>query len=86
MSCGKFPDGSSVWQGGLWILPVVCIVGGALFIRAAYKSSKSGSIRNPNLGGGEGGNVPIYQHGLFWIGVVLEVAAVVIAIVVNGEK
>lgn len=86
VSCGKHRDGTSVWAGGLWILPVVCLVGSAIFFRLAYKSSKSGSTMNPSFGGGEGGNVPIYKHGFFWFSVVLLVAAAVIAFVVNAEK
>jgi len=86
MSCGKFPDGTSVWQGGLWLVAVLPFLGSLYFFYTAYKSSKSGSNINPLMGGGEGGNVPIYKHGRFWFGVGFVVASIIIIIMVNGDK
>ncbi len=86
--CGKFRDGTSIWQGGLWLIVVLPLIGAALFFRAAYKSSKSGSTtldgktRLPY----ESGNVPILKIPLFWFGVALVVAAIVFTIMVNSDK
>jgi membrane protease YdiL (CAAX protease family) len=89
-SCGKFSDGSSVWQGGLWILPVICVLGGLFFVYQGFKNSKSGSFtQDQNVRGGivnSKENIPLLKQPRFWIGAVMLVAALVIVIAVNGDK
>ena len=76
----------SIWAGGLWIIPLLTSLGCLWFLYLAYRSSKSGSTINPTLGGGEGGNVPIYQTGQFVFACILFVATIGIIIWVNIEK
>lgn len=83
MSCGHYADGTSVYAGGLFIVPLLGAIGAVLFFRAAYLSSKSGSNINP---GGEGGNVSIFKHPLFWFSVVCAVATIVWIIMINADK
>jgi len=88
-SCSKFHDGGgSVWQGGLWILPILTTLGAAFFGYKAYKSSKGGSnvIEGGAITNKEGGNVPIWQLGYFYFAVGLLIATIVIVIMVNGDK
>lgn len=89
MSCGHYTDGTSVWAGGLWIIPLVTIIGSAIFFYKAYRSSKSGSnkiLPNGGISNEEGGNVPIYQLGFFWFSVILAVATGIIIWMVNSDK
>lgn len=88
-SCGHYADGTSVWSGGLFIIPIITSIGSAIFFYQAYKSYKSNStITNP-IGGAvtdNTGNVPIYKLGKFWFGVALALATIVVVIMVNGDK
>lgn len=89
MSCGKFRDGSSIWQGGLWLIFVLPLLGSIPFFYTAYKASKSGSVtRDPKtmLEIQSDENVPIYKIPQFWFGVALVIAAVVFIIMQNHEK
>lgn len=91
VSCGKFSDGSSVWQGGLWVIVALPLIGAAIFFYQAYKASQSGSTTQVNRGGQvikvhSDENVPIYKLGKFWFGVGLVVAAIVFVIMVNADK
>lgn len=84
--CGHHRDGTSVWSDGLFIVPLLPIVGSIYFFVTAFQSSKSGSTINPVFGGGEGGNIPVYKLARFWFGVALLVAAAGIIFWVNMEK
>jgi hypothetical protein len=84
-SCGHYNDGTSVWAKQMWTAPIAFSILGLVLIENAYKGSKSGSKINPLFGGGEGGNVPIYQFARFWMGIVCIVAAIVIVIAVNAD-
>lgn len=84
--CGVHRDGTSVWSDGLFIVPLLPIVGSLYFFITAYQSSKSGSTINQRFGGGESGNVPIYKLARFWFGMALLVAAAGIIFWVNAEK
>jgi hypothetical protein len=64
-SCGKFSDGTSVWQSGLWIIAWLCPIGIALLAWSGYRSSKSGDeTPDPNYPGGwrySDNNVPFIK-------------------------
>jgi hypothetical protein len=92
-SCSSYPDGTSVWGGGLFILPILTALGSGLCFWKAYKSSTSNSRTEEETGLGKPqiihdntGNVPIYTLGWFWFGVILAVATIVIIIAVNSDK
>lgn len=88
-SCGKHRDGTSVWAGGLWIIPVLTTIGAFIFFVNAFRASQSGSTKyNQSTGKTESSseNVPIYKSGFFWFGLACAVATIVIAFVVNAEK
>lgn len=85
-SCGHYRDGSSVWQAGMWIAPLLTLIGFFYFGYTAWKSSRSGSTWNPKYGGGEAGNVPIWQLGRFWFAVAFLLATIAIIWAVNWEK
>lgn len=73
-SCnGKFKDGTSVFAGGLWLVPTVAIVGGIIFILIAIVSHNSGSnlIDAGATTNKEGGKVPLKKMAKFWGGVIL---------------
>lgn len=88
VGCSKYPDGTSVYQGGLWIVPALTLAGAALFGYQAYKGSISGSkiIENGSVTPKEGGNVPIWKFGQFWFSVALAVATIIILFMINGDK
>lgn len=86
-SCGKHADGTSVWAEGVWIIPMLMLLGGLTFMYLAYRASKSNSTQQYSGGTKDNtGNVPIYKVGKFWLAVALFVAAVVVVIVQNSEK
>ena len=90
MSCGKFhDDGTSVWQAGLWIIPVITIIGSIIFGWLTYKSATSGSNTYDSRGaktGIDGGDVPFYKIGWFYFSAGLFIATIVIVIMVNSDK
>ena len=85
-SCGHYRDGSSVWQAGMWIAPLLTFIGFAYFLTTAWKSSRSGSNINIKYGGGESGNVPIWKLGRFYFAVIFFLATIAIIWAVNAEK
>lgn len=98
-SCGKFSDGTSVWGGGLGIIPWLTGIGAVACLVIAYLSSKSNSTtqhssggKNPNIPGGgpwtedNTGNVPFYKLGWFYFSVALAIATIIIVIMVNADK
>lgn len=91
-SCGKYADGTSVWGGGLFIIPWVTGIGSLVCFYVAYLSSKSNSTTQVGTGGprptvkDNTGNVPITKIGWFWFGVALAVATIIIVIMVNADK
>lgn len=93
-SCGKFSDGSSVWQGGMWIIPVV------LFLAAMYSFYRARKAYNSG-GSWEWGNDPVTQGrkkiwsdkpaniwtiGAFWFGIMFTLATIGVIIWQNAEK
>jgi hypothetical protein len=85
LSCAHFHDSNvSVWAGGLWILPWLTGIGAIICYVLAYFSSKSNSTTQTKHGTIDNtGNVPITKLGLFWFGVILTVATIIIVYVVN---
>lgn len=75
-----------ILSGGLWLIPVLLLTGAIVFFIKAFKSSKSGSKINPQYGGGEGGDIPVWQLGYFWYGVVLVAVIIVFFIVQWSER
>ncbi len=86
MSCGKFDDGSSIWQAGMWIVPLLPFLGGIAFFWAGKKAADSGSKINPIYGGGEGGNVPFWKTGWPLLGIGCWLGTIGIIIWQNLEK
>lgn len=89
--CGKFQDGSSIWQGGLWIIPTLTFIGGCIFFYFGYRASKSGSEQYQKVNGVErlvssDKNVPIHKTGQFVFAVILWLATVGIIVWQNFEK
>lgn len=93
MSCGKFhDDGTSVWQGGLWIIPCVLILASLYSFYRAYKQWKSGSAW---WGQDEKGvakrmeskeKVNFFSIGATRFGIIFLLAFIVVVIVVNADK
>lgn len=92
MSCGKFSDGTSVWQGGLWIVPAV--TGGAsivFWILTIVEWLKGGTV-----GWTKKGNIwdytednkkfPIYRASFFVFAIGCTIATIVIFLLVNADK
>jgi heme/copper-type cytochrome/quinol oxidase subunit 2 len=88
LSCAHFHDtNTSVWSGGLWILPWLTGIGAIVCYVLAYFSSKSNSTTQTKHGTIDNtGNVPITKLGLFWFGVALTVATIIIVYVVNHGR
>lgn len=86
--CAKFPDGTSVWAEGLWIIPVLLLTGIVIFGYKAYASSKSNSTQNSRDGGFKDntGNVPVTKSGYFYFAIACVLALIVVVIVVNSSK
>lgn len=90
-SCAKFADGSgSVWQGGLWIIPALTLIGATVFGYRAYKSSKSGSIHVDKETGKitdqSDINVPIYKSGSFYFAIAFLVATLIMTCTIVSER
>lgn len=91
-SCGKFSDGTSIWQGGLWAIPTITTIGTIVFLFLAYKASQSGSkIQTKDERGVavtkySDENVPIYKTGYFIFFIGFLIATIAIIITVNAEK
>lgn len=92
-SCGKFSDGSSVWQE-VWIIPVVLFLGAAYSFYRAGKAYKSGSWYWGNDPKVQGGKIRIESDdppklttiGAFWFGVICTAAFIAVIIIQNAEK
>lgn len=87
--CGKFSDGTSIWQGGLWIIPTVTQLAALWFLYVALRAQKSGSYKINEAGfvtKEDGGKMPIYQIGQFWFFVGFQLATIGIIIWQNLEK
>jgi hypothetical protein len=83
--CGHYSDGTSVWAGGLFIIPLLEIGGIIVFGGLAYKSWTSGSTgpggRDPSAK-----RVPITSIGFFWFAVMLTLALIATIWLVNADK
>ena len=88
MSCGHHRDGSSVWAGGLWILPVLGFAATAWSYYRMSRSLKSGSTQQiPGQGTvSYKENVKFYQVASFWFGSAFLVATIAIIWGVNYWK
>src|SRR5688500_18365548 len=88
-SCAQFADGTSVWGGGLWILPWLtgaAAIGLGIY---GYFQSKSGSTKEDPVTGRRvesNINVPIYKSWGFLFGAGLAIATIVIILMVTGDK
>lgn len=87
-SCGHYADGTSVWAGGLFIIPLLTFAGGCVFTVQAYIASKSNSTKQTETQGtlDNTGNVPIYKIGRFYFGMALFLATLIIIIMINADK
>ena len=87
-SCSKFPDGTSVWGGGLFILPWVTFLGAAWFGYKAYKAWQSGSKQqmpdHTTVYSTE--KTPLYKIPYTYYSAVCLIATIVIIIAVNASK
>lgn len=90
VSCAHYPDGTSVWSEGLWILPVLIAIGFFLSAYRAWVAYNSGTVE----GGGGGkpykdlgkGKPPMKNNGWLWFSIFLFVAFWVVIYVVNNGK
>lgn len=93
-SCSKFSDGTSVWAGGLWVIPWLTFSGSLAFFIQTYMAVKSGTEgKVPNKHGGSthyedllGVKTKFWNVGRFWFGVALLVATIAIIIYQNSQK
>lgn len=91
-SCGKFSDGTSVWQAGLWIIPTITGLASLFFLFLAYRDSKSGSwywgknSRGVDVKIESKENVPIYKTAFFAFFAILLLVTIGIIIWVNADK
>jgi len=87
-SCGKFADGTSIWAGGLWVIPTITFLASVGFFYVSWRMSRSGGKRQLPQGGYEytSSPVPIYNIGRFWFGVGLLIATIGIIVWQNLEK
>lgn len=87
-SCGHYADGTSVWAGGLFLIPSITLAGALIFGYQAYVASRSNSTTQDKDRGiiDNTGDVPIYKLGKFYFAVALFVATIVIIIMVNADK
>ena len=76
--------------GGLWIIPLLTLIGSLIFFYQSYKASKSVSVRHPNSAGKPAfvsdENVPIYKVGVFKFAVALLVATIVIFFMMYSDR
>lgn len=87
VSCSKHSDGTSVWAGGLFILPILTLAGAAFFYWKAYKASKSNSTTQHGTTIEDNtGNVPIHKTGWFIFSMGLLIATIAIIWMVNSDK
>jgi len=72
----------NVWAEGLWIVPLLPLIGFFIFMYRAWKASKSNSTIDMGYHGVKDntGNVPIYKTGYFAlaIGCLLGVIGIII--------
>jgi hypothetical protein len=93
MSCGKFSDGTSVWQGGLWIIPWVIGAGAGicwfLTIKSWLAGGTQGWVKKDEYRSEyttDDKKFPIWEASFFWFSVALTVADIIVIILVNGDK
>jgi hypothetical protein len=92
LSCAHFANdpSTSVWAGGLWILPLLIAIGFFVFAYKAYKAYTGGTVE----GGGSlkgptrdvNGKPPMKNNGALWFAVILFVAFWVVVYVVNHGR
>lgn len=93
ISCGKFSDGTSVWQEGLWIAPLLTGLGAAWFGVLTYLSWRKGGTEGyiydekglPRWTQDDK-RFPIYKASHFWFFAGLLLATIAIIWWVNAEK
>lgn len=86
--CGKFRDGSSVWQEGLWILPWLTALACLFFGYKTYIDWQSGWQRDElNAGHTEGEEkLPLYKIPYLYFTIGFLIATIAIIWMVNAEK
>lgn len=80
-------NGYKPFSGGLWIIPVLCFIGGCIFFYFAWQAHTSNStITGPGGVIENTGNVPLTQIGQFWFAVICWVASGIIAWAMYRDK
>lgn len=86
--CGKFSDGTSVWQGGLWLVAALPAAGALIFGFLGFKDWKSGTQQT--LPNGQivysDKKLPFYKVPYFIYSAALIVATIAIVLLVNADK
>lgn len=79
--------------GGLWVIPLVTLLGGLVFLYQSYKASKSGSVTHASSVTGRKAseysdkNIPIHKTGgKFYFAVALFIATAVILLLMYSDK
>lgn len=93
MSCGKFSDGTSVWQEGLWTIPWLLLAGAGVCWYLTIKSWRAGGTQGwvkkndyQSEYTTDDKKFPIWRASFFWFAVGLTIAAIVVIIMVNADK
>lgn len=96
VSCAHYPDGTSVWGEGLWLIPLIIAIGFFLSAYRAWKAYNSGTVvgggypygptRDVTGPKGEKIKPPMYKNGWLWFSIILFVAFWVVVYVVNNGK
>lgn len=84
-SCGKFKDGTSVWAGQLWVIPVVFGILGGLLTYFGYRSWKSASEQQDlTVQPGQPGGWKQFDENVKWYKVKMLVGGVILLVGVLG--
>lgn len=92
MSCGKFADGTSVWQGGLWIIPVVLFLASIYSFYRAIAQWQSGSSYWGKDSKGVAKRIESKEKvsflsiGATWFGIIFLIGLIGCVILVNADK
>lgn len=88
IACGKFADGTSVWQDGMWLIPTI------LFLAAVYSFYRANKAYNSGGSWNWLGNKKVYSDkpaniwtiGAFWFGIIFTLVFIGVIIWQNAEK
>ena len=77
----------STFGGGLFIIPILTLLGAVLSFRKAYISHNSNSTQSTKGGLIDNtGNVPYTQIGSFWFGVIFVASTIVIVLMMHLDR